>query len=103
MTKNGKCCLCGGEYTYYGNNPSPFFADDIENNRCCNLCDNTKVMPARMIMMRLQNEHFEGNAKNDIVKLFKAFKEVQYQSASMLELLGQMQNDFDKLRAESEQ
>ena len=37
------CCLCGKEYNEYGNNPHPL----SEEGMCCNVCDITKVLPAR--------------------------------------------------------
>lgn len=58
--KNPICCLCGKECeTKYGNNPAPLNGkpyelittslDEIDmNDRCCNVCDDTKVIPARI-------------------------------------------------------
>lgn len=44
-TKKNKCCLCGGPIlTPYGNNPQPL----SEMGRCCDTCNVTKVIPARM-------------------------------------------------------
>ena len=52
--KNLICCLCGREIThdryapgeYLGNNPWPLA--DGENDRCCDWCNDTKVIPARI-------------------------------------------------------
>lgn len=41
-----KCCLCGEEITDFGNNPWPLVED--ENARCCDCCNETKVIPARI-------------------------------------------------------
>lgn len=41
----GRCCLCGNTYVNYGNNAQP-----LDNGRCCDMCNMTKVIPARMSM-----------------------------------------------------
>jgi len=38
------CCLCDKEYTGYGNNPAPV----AEEGRCCDECNTTQVVPARL-------------------------------------------------------
>jgi len=38
-----ECILCGGKYIGYGNNAEP-----IKKGRCCDICDNLKVIPARL-------------------------------------------------------
>ncbi len=38
------CCLCGDVFYGYGNNPAPLASS---KKRCCNMCDITKVIPAR--------------------------------------------------------
>ena len=43
-----KCCLCGGFFSGYGNNPDPL---GKLPERCCNACDNSKVIPARLAML----------------------------------------------------
>lgn len=48
--KTGKCCLCKGKYTHYGNNPAPLMFDTgKKSNRCCDDCNLTKVIPERLI------------------------------------------------------
>lgn len=47
--KEGTCCLCGGRYTLYGNNPWPLA--DGEDKRCCNPCNALKVIPARLRLL----------------------------------------------------
>jgi len=42
----GVCCICGGHYVLYGNNPAPVFTD--EDDRCCDYCNRAVVIPARM-------------------------------------------------------
>lgn len=49
-----ECCFCGEELTpqpdisprFWGNNPEPLMRDD--ENRCCDHCNFTKVIPARI-------------------------------------------------------
>ena len=38
------CCLCGGEFGGYGNNPAPL----KESGECCDRCNAEKVIPARL-------------------------------------------------------
>lgn len=46
MTKVKKCCICGCEFTGWGNNPWPVVKD--EDSECCNDCDSMYVLPARL-------------------------------------------------------
>lgn len=39
-----RCCLCHGEIDGYGNNPAPL----SDKFKCCNVCNTTKVIPARI-------------------------------------------------------
>ena len=41
MKNNYKCCLCGGKFEGYGNNPEPLVT--TEGQRCCDEC-NSKVI-----------------------------------------------------------
>jgi len=53
-----KCCLCKewklgwGENKQYGNNPAPL----MEKGECCSECDNTKVIPKRIEMNKMENK-----------------------------------------------
>jgi hypothetical protein len=49
-----KCCLCGKEFTGWGNNPWP--VDKDPSHKCCNKCDAEKVIPARIIMIKNKEE-----------------------------------------------
>ena len=51
------CCLCGKTVKGWGNNPSPLNNDP--NARCCDECNYTKVIPARMeeIALNFGKEH----------------------------------------------
>jgi hypothetical protein len=44
-----KCSLCGLNLVGIGNNPQPVL-DDV-NARCCNTCNDTRVIPARIAAM----------------------------------------------------
>lgn len=51
MTDKLICCLCGKECEdKYGNNPEPLMENN-DNNRCCNECNDSKVIPARIANM----------------------------------------------------
>lgn len=41
-----KCCICGKEFTGWGNNPWPIV--DEEDARCCDNCNMMYVVPARL-------------------------------------------------------
>ena len=40
------CCICGREYTGWGNNPWPIVNE--EGAQCCDECNSTYVLMARM-------------------------------------------------------
>ena len=44
------CSICGVKYIGYGNNAWP-----INNGRCCDDCNNTKVIPARLKELSSKN------------------------------------------------
>lgn len=45
--KAQKCCICGLYFTGFGNNPAP-----VKNKgRCCDTCNNTIVIPTRIMMV----------------------------------------------------
>jgi DNA-directed RNA polymerase subunit RPC12/RpoP len=47
-----KCCICGKEFTGWGNNPWPVKNSEGKdfgpNDRCCNECNSEFVIPARI-------------------------------------------------------
>ena len=45
MNEMGECCLCKKKYTDYGHNPNPLAKYP---KRCCEECNRTKVIPARL-------------------------------------------------------
>ena len=46
-SKSSRCCICGEEYTGYGNNPWPVEDD----GRCCDACNIKFVIPKRLDAM----------------------------------------------------
>lgn len=69
MEKKYVCCLCGGNFTGYGNNPDgavykrwdgeiimPEFKPD---DRCCDSCNDKFVIPGRMYRMAKAEEERE--------------------------------------------
>ena len=46
------CCLCGKEESGWGNSPSPVSDADA---RCCDMCNMTLVIPARMLIVSYAN------------------------------------------------
>jgi len=47
--KEGTCSLCGNPYNNWGNSPIPLKS---YHERCCDNCNFTKVIPARMGLIR---------------------------------------------------
>jgi len=41
-----KCSICGFDFSEYGNNAEP-----VNSGRCCNACNSTVVIPARLARM----------------------------------------------------
>ena len=48
-TKKRLCCLCGQYFIGWGNNPWPLNNDP--DAVCCNECNDTRVVPARIQQM----------------------------------------------------
>ena len=46
MKPTSKCCFCGKEFTGWGNNPWP--ANKEYDATCCDECNITVVIPARV-------------------------------------------------------
>lgn len=44
-----KCCICGRTFNGYGNNPWPVVNDP--EARCCDQCNDEKVIPARILQI----------------------------------------------------
>ena len=48
-TEKKCCCICGDEFSEYGNNPEPL---GRWPDRCCNDCNNRFVIPVRVMFGR---------------------------------------------------
>ena len=46
MANTYQCSICGRVFSGYGNNPYPVTKG--ENDRCCDACNDSKVIPARI-------------------------------------------------------
>ena len=53
------CCLCGGEFEGYGNDPAPL----KESGECCDRCNAEKVLPARFEVVLASGEISVKTAK----------------------------------------
>lgn len=42
------CCLCGKEHKGFGNNPYPLCKENDFESRCCDDCNISSVIPARI-------------------------------------------------------
>ena len=49
------CCICGKPFEGYGNNPWPL----KEEGMCCLECNVEKVIPARIQILREEDNHEE--------------------------------------------
>lgn len=56
------CCICGEEFTGYGNNPYPLNKE--EGARCCDDC-NMLVIEARIKAIQDNKKESENNKKED--------------------------------------
>ena len=50
------CCICGDKFKGWGNNPWPV----KEEGQCCDLCNDLKVIPARLRQMYLSTQRKEN-------------------------------------------
>jgi hypothetical protein len=46
-----ECCFCGADFGRWGHNPAPLM--DGTTNACCDKCNFTKVIPARLAEMEI--------------------------------------------------
>lgn len=47
--KSFECSICGKVEEGYGHNPEPIYSNE---ERCCEECNNTAVIPARIIQIQ---------------------------------------------------
>ena len=45
-----RCCICGNGYGGHGNNAEP-----VRTGRCCDTCNMTVVIPARLELVRRES------------------------------------------------
>jgi|GEM_PF-2588376 len=69
-TESINCCLCGEKITFlpiskwpYGNNPHPLMRED--NDRCCDNCNKSYVLPTRRLMYFSRNSEELSKTTND--------------------------------------
>jgi hypothetical protein len=48
QTKRCRCSICSEWYAGFGNNAEP-----VDDGRCCDDCNNSKVLPARVAQWQL--------------------------------------------------
>lgn len=53
------CCICGGTFTGWGNNPWP--VDKHPDHKCCDVCNGIYVVPARIDLIRMKHMFKEEN------------------------------------------
>ena len=51
---NTKCVICQQTYTGFGHNAHP-----IANGQCCDVCQDTKVLPLRLDLMLNESPAFQ--------------------------------------------
>ena len=54
------CCICGKEINGWGNDPYPVVTDN--NAECCDACNMTYILPARIARLQMA-EMVEGGRK----------------------------------------
>lgn len=58
--KRWRCCICGGYFRGWGNNPDPIPAK--KDARCCDVCNMTTVIPARMALLKERRQQNESHS-----------------------------------------
>jgi hypothetical protein len=67
--KNLTCCICGCEYNGNGNSPLPI--DKDPHHRCCDICNEKVVMPARYIELWETLSHTHCTASDSRSEILK--------------------------------
>lgn len=60
------CCICGKEYSGYGNNAEP-----VKAGKCCDDCNLSEVIPARIAKINVSREHSMTEIFQDLNKIKK--------------------------------
>lgn len=71
--ENHDCCFCGADFGRWGHNPEPLM--DGTTKACCDTCNFTKVIPARLYGMMMKDDginSFEFNITDD-------FEEIEFE------------------------
>ncbi len=90
------CCLCGADEFGYGNNPAPL---DQMPNRCCDVCNYTKVIPARLEMMFAEGREFSSEDNQDLAAAAIIGGIFTVSMGALLEQLAKALNDKDAAAA----
>ncbi len=74
------CPICGETFEGFGHNPDPVIFDDYEHGeemrRCCKCCDDTVVIPTRIMRMRMgMNPYLSKDDAAHIVENYKTQEE----------------------------
>ena len=56
MENSKKCCICGKPIEGYGNNAEP-----VKNGVCCDGCNISVVIPARLKLLRATGRDYYGD------------------------------------------
>ena len=63
MKTEKTCCICKKKFTGWGNNPYPY-----HGKVCCDACNATKVIPARLYAMFSNHNSRNGETKQTETK-----------------------------------
>lgn len=58
MREKHICCICGKEFEGFGNNPYP--VNKEEDARCCDICNDIVVIPARIDALNKEEKKEEN-------------------------------------------
>jgi len=90
------CCLCGSEEVGYGHNPAPLAGDQ---NRACDSCNATKVIPARLAMMFPSDREFASEDSHELATAAIVGGIFTVSMGALLEHLGTALNKKDAAAA----
>jgi len=90
------CCLCGSEEFGYGHNPAPLAGDQ---NRACDSCNATKVIPARLAMMFPSDREFASEDSHELATAAIVGGIFTVSMGALLEHLGTALNNKDAAAA----
>lgn len=64
MDRTFTCVICGKKCTGWGNNPYPLY--NGMNDECCDECNDTKVVPARIDALRKRGIEDDSNGEERV-------------------------------------